>query len=155
VVVANIGALVGKARAEGVPVVWVQHSDADLEPGTAPWQLVPGLECLASEPVVHKRYGDAFEETDLEGVLAAAGVGRLVVLGASTDACIRSTIPGAFVWGYDVTLVGDAHTTQDQSAWGAPPPEMVIGHTNLYWQYQLAPGRTAGVGSTADVRFSG
>lgn len=154
-VVANIGALVGKARAEGVPVVWVQHSDADLEPGTDPWQLVPELERLVAEPVVHKRYGDSFEETDLEGVLAAAGVGRLVVSGASTDACIRSTIHGAFVRGYDVTLVGDAHTTQDQSAWGAPPPEMVIGHTNLYWQYQLAPGRTAGVGSTADVRFSG
>jgi nicotinamidase-related amidase len=30
-VVANIGGLVTKARGEGVPVVWVQHSSADLE----------------------------------------------------------------------------------------------------------------------------
>jgi nicotinamidase-related amidase len=30
-VVANIGTLVDKARDEGVPIVWVQHSDEDLE----------------------------------------------------------------------------------------------------------------------------
>ncbi|MDN4611527.1 cysteine hydrolase family protein [Arthrobacter burdickii] len=154
-VVANIDVLVAKARTAGVPVVWVQHSDADLEVGSDSWELVPELERLPSEPLVHKSYGDSFEGTDLEDVLAAAGVGRLVVSGAQTDACIRSTIHGAFVRGYDVTLVGDAHTTEDQSAWGAPSPDKVIGHTNLYWQYQAAPGRTAGVGATADIRFPG
>jgi len=87
-------------------------------------------------------------------VLTDAGVGRLVVTGAQTDACIRSTIHGALVRGYDVTLVGDAHTTEDQSAWGAPPPDEVIAHTNLYWQHQTAPGRTAGVAQTKDVTFS-
>ena len=71
-------------------------------------------------------------------MLAKAGVGRLVVTGAQTDECIRSTIHGAFVRGYDVTLVGDAHTTEDQSPWGAPPPDKVIAHTNLYWQNHRA-----------------
>ena len=52
-----------------------------------------------------------------------------------------------------VTLVGDAHTTEDQTAWGAPPPEQVIAHTNLYWQYQDAPGRIAAVTDTKDVSF--
>jgi hypothetical protein len=105
--------------------------------------------------LVHKTYGDAFEATDLEAVLAGAGVGRLVVAGAQTDACIRSTIHGAFARGYDVTLVGDAHTTEDQTAWGAPPPDKVIAHTNLYWRDQRAPGRTAGVTDTKDVKFGG
>jgi hypothetical protein len=82
-------------------------------------------------------------------------VGRLLVTGAQTDECIRSTIHGAFVRGYDVTLVADAHTTEDQTAWGAPPPELVIAHTNLYWQYHSAPGRTAGVAQTAEVTFDG
>ena len=66
---------------------------------------------------------------------------------------------GLFGWtmirGYDVTLVGDAHTTEDQSEWGAPPPEQVIAHTNLYWRYQAAPGRTAEVTETKDVAFGG
>jgi nicotinamidase-related amidase len=154
-VVANISTLVEKAREEGVPLVWVQHADAQLEQGSEPWEYVPELARRESEPLVHKAFGDCFEDTDLERVLAEAGVGRLVVTGAQTDACIRSTIHGAFARGYDVTLVGDAHTTEDQSAWGAPPPEQVIAHTNLYWQYQDAPGRTAAVTRTRDVRFRG
>jgi nicotinamidase-related amidase len=154
-VVANIGTLVDKARGEGVPVVWVQHSDDGLEKGSGAWEYVPELSRQESEPLIHKTYGDSFEATDLEAVLAAAGIGRLVVTGAQTDACIRSTIHGAFARGYDVTLVGDAHTTEDQSAWGAPPPDKIIAHTNLYWQYQSAPGRRAGVIETKDVTFTG
>jgi len=86
-------------------------------------------------------------------VLAGLGVGRLVVVGAQTDACIRSTLHGALVRGYDATLVSDAHTTEDQTAWGAPPPDQVIAHTNLYWKHQTAPGRTAGTVKTKDVDF--
>jgi nicotinamidase-related amidase len=152
-VVANISTLVDKARVEGVPIVWVQHSDEQLAKGSDDWQYVPELARQESEPLVHKSFGDSFEDTDLEEVLGKVGVGRLVVSGAQTDACIRSTIHGAFARGYDVTLVGDAHTTEDQSAWGAPPPDQVIAHTNLYWQYQAAPGRTAGVRQTKDVTF--
>ncbi len=154
-VIANIGTLVGKARDEGIPIVWVQHSDEQLEKGSEAWEYVPELSRLEPEPLVHKAFGDSFEGTELEEVLAAAGVGRLIVTGAQTDACIRSTIHGAFTRGYDVTLVDDAHTTEDQSAWGAPPPDQVIAHTNLYWQYQEAPGRTARVTETKDVTFDG
>jgi len=122
--------------------------------GSEDWQLVPELVRQDCEPLVHKSYGDSFEATDLESVLAERGVGRLVVTGAESDACIRSTIHGAFTRGYDVTLVGDAHTTSDKTEWGAPPPEAVITHTNLYWKYQSAPGRTGGTVSTAEVTFA-
>ena len=153
-VVTNISSLVIQARAQAVSVVWVQHSDEQLVAGTAGWAYVSELSPDDSEPLVHKLFGDSFEDTDLEEVLAQLGVGRLVVAGAQTDACIRSTIHGAFTRGYDVTLVADAHTTEDYSAWGSPPPEQVIAHTNLYWQHQSAPGRTAGVSLTRDVSFS-
>ena len=154
-VVATIAALVERARAEEIPVVWVQHSDVDMPKGSEPWEYVEELPRHDSEPLVHKSYGDSFEGTDLEEVLAGAGVGRLVVAGAESDACIRSTIHGAFVRGYDVTLVADGHTTGDKSAWGAPSPDQVISHTNLYWQYQAAPGRTAGVSEAKAVTFEG
>ncbi|MEV6155390.1 cysteine hydrolase family protein [Nonomuraea sp. NPDC052129] len=153
VVVANIGTLVDRAREEGVPIVWVQHSSEQLVKGSDAWQYVPELVRREAEPLVHKTFADSFEDTDLEEVLAGAGIGRLIVTGAQTDECIRSTIHGAFVRGYDVTLVGDAHTTEDQSAWGAPPPDKVIAHTNLYWRYHTAPGRTAAVVETKDVTF--
>jgi nicotinamidase-related amidase len=152
-VVANVGSLVERARREGVPVVWVQHSDDGLAHGSDEWQLVPELSREDAEPLVEKSYGDSFEATGLEDVLAGLAVGRLVVVGAQTDACIRSTLHGAFTRGYDATLVGDAHTTEDLTAWGAPPPEQVIAHTNLYWSDQRAPGRTAGTVGTTEVDF--
>ena len=154
-VVANIGTLIDKARQDDVPVVWVQHSDNDMPKGSDLWEYVPELTPGDSEPLVHKVHGDSFEDTDLEDVLSKAGVGHLVVTGAQSDACIRSTIHGAFTRGYDVTLVGDAHTTEDLSAYGAPPPDQVVAHTNLYWGFQTAPGRTAVVTETKDVSFSG
>lgn len=147
-VISRIRGLVDRAREEQVPVVWVQHSDEGLAHGSDGWRIVPELTPHLSEPLVEKSYGDSFEHTRLEDVLAGLEVGRLVVTGTQTDACIRSILHGALVRGYDVTLVSDAHTTEDQSQWGAPPPEQVIAHTNLSWTYQTAPGRTAGAVAT-------
>lgn len=150
-VVANIATLVDRARTAGTPVVWVQHSSQYLEPESEPWQIVSELVPAEGEHVVHKRYGDSFEDTDLEETLAGLGAGRLVVSGAQTDACIRSTLHGALVRGYDTFLVSDAHTTEDLSEHGAPTPDQVIAHTNLYWSWQSAPGREAGVVTTAEA----
>lgn len=152
-VIANISTLVDRARAEQVPVIWVQHADDHVVEGSEGWQYVPELQRLESEPLVHKRYGDAFEDTTLESELAERGVGRLVVTGAQTDACIRATLHGAFTRGYDTMLVSDAHTTEDFTEYGLPPADKVIAHTNMYWTWQEAPGRTAKVVETADVKF--
>jgi nicotinamidase-related amidase len=154
-VIANIAQLVERARAEDVPVVWVQHEDDHIKRDTEGWQLVPELAPKDDEALVHKSFGDSFEATDLESVLAERGVGRLVVTGAQTDQCVRSTLHGGFVRGYDVILVGDAHTTEDLSGWGAPTPDLVIAHTNMYWQEQAAPGRQAGTVPTAEVDLRG
>jgi len=153
-VVANVATLVEKARQEHVPVVWVQQTDENFAQGSDNWRIVPELTRDDAEPLVAKTYADSFEETNLESVLSDLGVGRLVVVGAQTDECIRSTLHGAIVRGYDTTLVSDAHTTEDQSAWGAPTPDKIIAHTNLYWKFHTAPGRTAGTVETSDVDFS-
>ncbi len=152
-VVSRIGTLVEHARRAAVPVIWVQHVDEDLPEGSEAWEYVPELQRDESEPLVAKHYGDSFEDTELEQLLAERAVGHLVVAGAQTDQCIRSTLHGAFARGYDATLVGDAHTTVDFTAHGAPAPEQVIAHTNLYWQYQVAPGRAGAVVEAAKVVF--
>jgi nicotinamidase-related amidase len=152
-VVANINSLVAKARSADIPVIWVQHNSDSLVRDSDDWQLAAELDPGDDEPRIHKRYGDSFEATDLEDVLSGLEVGRLVVVGAQTDACVRSTLHGAFVRGYDALLVSDAHTTSDKTEWGAPPPDAVIAHTNLYWRYQAAPGKTAGTVETKDVAF--
>lgn len=149
----NISALVEGARESKSPVIWVQHSDDELVAGSREWEIVPELIPHESEALIAKNYGDSFEATELEAVLAAARVGHLVVVGAESDACVRSTIHGAFTRGYDVTLVVDAHTTGDHREWGAPEPAAVISHMNLYWQFQSAPGRTAAVAKSTEVVF--
>jgi nicotinamidase-related amidase len=153
-VVANIDVLVDKARAKAVPVIWVQHSDDGVIYGSDGWQLVAELSPMEAEPLIHKNFADSFENTTLEDTLALLGVGKLVVVGGQTDECVRSTLHGAIVRGYDAVLVGDAHTTEDLSEWGAPTPDKVIAHTNMYWSGHTAPGRTAGTVNTADVDFS-
>ncbi|MEV5614140.1 isochorismatase family protein [Streptomyces sp. NPDC052225] len=154
-VVGRIVSLVERARAEGVAVVWVQHSDDELKTGSEAWAYVPELgEPRDGEALVHKTYRDSFEATDLEERLAERGIGRLVVAGGHTDFCVRSTLHGALTRGYDVTLVGDAHTTEDLTAYGAPAPAQVVAHTNLYWAGQQAPGRSVAVLDADEVVLS-
>ena len=153
-VVANIASLVGRARSEGVPVVWVAHNDEGMPRDSDQWQYVDELVRGDDEPLVHKTYGDSFEDTDLEEVLTQKAIGHLVVTGAQTDACIRATLHGGLARGYDVTLVSDAHTTQDMTEWGNIPPADVITFTNLYWSFTSAPGRTTGVVTSEDVVFA-
>jgi nicotinamidase-related amidase len=153
-VVATIAGLVQKARQEQIPVIWVQHSDERLPDGSDDWRIVAELSPAPPEPVIAKNYADAFEDSGLEATLSGLGIGRLFVAGAQTDECIRSTLHGAIVRGYDAVLVSDAHTTEDLSEWGAPPPALVIAHTNLYWGNHTAPGRTAGTVEAKNVDFT-
>ncbi|MFB8001231.1 isochorismatase family protein [Nocardia sp. NPDC056000] len=153
-VVGAIGRLVDKARAAKVPVLWIQDVGENRAHGTEPWQVVPELVPADDELRVDKSYGDSFEDTELEMLLTQLEASRLYIAGAQTDACIRSTLHGSFVRGYDTVLVADAHTTEDLSEWGAPSPEAVIRHTNLYWQHTSAPGRIAAVIPTDDIEFA-
>ncbi|MEM5399983.1 MULTISPECIES: cysteine hydrolase family protein [Paraburkholderia] len=153
-VLGAVNSLIDRARAAQVPVVWVRHADEELKAGSEAWQIVAELAPVQGEAIVEKSYRDAFESTDLEQVLSRLGVGKLIVTGAQTDMCIRSTLHGALARGYDATLVSDAHTTEDMTRRGAPPPEAVINHTNLYWSNQRAPGRFGGVIESGDVDFT-
>ncbi len=136
-------------------MIRVQHSADDLPEGSEGWQYVPELVRNDDEPLIHKRYGDSFEATDLESVLAERGVGRLVVTGARTDACVRMTLHGALVRGYDATLMAHAHTTGDMRQWGAPMgPDQAIEYANLYWQFSSADGRTGSTATTAEIDFA-
>jgi len=150
-VVRRTGALVDRARDEGVPVVWV-HDHDDFPVGSAEWQLQPPLERRPEEALVQKVHRDAFADTDLAAVLDAAGATRLVVAGAQTDYCIRTTTQAAAVRGYDVTLVGDAHTTTDSAPGGvAVSAAQVVAHTNAYFAGLTYPGQAFSVEDHARV----
>ena len=116
-VASNIARAVDRARASGVPVLWVQHQDEELLPDTPAWQWVPELVPADGEARVHKEYNSSFEKTSLEDELERLGVSHLALAGAATNWCIRATAYAALERGYDLTLVEDAHTTSgDQAA---------------------------------------
>jgi nicotinamidase-related amidase len=115
-VVGNVARAVDRARAAGVPVVWVQHQDEELVPDTPAWEWVPQLVPAEGEARVFKEYNSSFEKTSLEQELEKLGVSHLALAGAATNWCIRATAYGALERGYDVTLVEDAHTTNSETA---------------------------------------
>ncbi|MGO4958088.1 isochorismatase family protein [Luteococcus sp. Sow4_B9] len=154
-VIDTISDLVGRARVAGTPVVWVRHQSAGFTPGSDEWQIVPELIPEMGEPVIDKRHGDAFAETDLEDVLASLGAGHVWLVGAQSDFCVRSTLFGALYRGLDVTLVEDAHTTEDASYENLPlPAELLVATINrLAWTTRL-PGVSSRVATASEVVFS-
>lgn len=141
-VVATIATLVDRARSEDVPVIWVQHADEELRANTPGWEMVPELPVGDGEPVIHKSHRDSFDGTTLADELERLQVQRLVISGSQTDFCVRWTLHGAQVRGFDTTLVSDAHTTDDTTP-ELPSAAQLIEHTNQYWNDQSANGSVA------------
>ncbi|WP_435743629.1 cysteine hydrolase family protein [Microbacterium sp. PMB16] len=143
-VLSRTASLVERARAAAVPVVWIHHDPVGV--GTPDWELAAPLVRHEGEPLVRKSYRDSFAETDLRQTLDSLGVGHLVVAGAQSDFCVRTTTQRAAAEGYDVTLVGDAHTTVDTEWNGVPiSGEQIVAHTNMYFSGLRYPGQSFAV----------
>jgi nicotinamidase-related amidase len=151
-VVANIAALVDRARAAGDPVVWVQHNEPEMPIGSDFWQLVPELQPRDGEARIDKQYRSSFVDTNLEETLASLGVGSLVICGAQTNNCVRHTLHTALDRGYDVVLVEDAHTTSDFE-WdsGIVSAARIIDEQNASCVGYQLPGRACTLVTTADA----
>jgi nicotinamidase-related amidase len=152
--VANMSKAIDKARAESIPVIWVQHSDEELVLESADWEIVPELTPLPGEPKVRKIYRSSFEETNLEEVLAGLEVSHLYVCGAETNNCVRHTSHTALEKGYDVTLISDAHTTTGFD-WNGyiVDAARVIDEQNINFMDYSLPGRSARAVSVTELSF--
>jgi nicotinamidase-related amidase len=155
-VIANVARAVERARAEGVPVIWVQHSDDELTRGSAVWQWVPALVPGDDELRIYKLFNSSFEETDLDAALARRGVGHIVLAGAATNWCIRATAYGALDRGYDLTLVSDAHTTKSMTLDDGYEiaAESVVRDLNVAMTWLSYPGRKCAAVTADEVRFA-
>jgi len=144
----RLAALIERARVDGVPIVYVQHEGdhPDRAAGADGWRIHERVAPEDGETVVAKRYPDAFADTELANHLASLGAGHLIVTGAQTDACVRSTIHRAMGLGYDVTLVSDCHTTDDRT-WESVTitGEQIVAHLNMAIRYTAYPGQEISV----------
>jgi nicotinamidase-related amidase len=155
-VIRNVARVVERARAQGVPVIWVQHADEELVYGSPEWQWVPELVPASGELRVHKHYYSAFEQTDLEEQLARLGAAHIVLAGAATNACIRATAYAALERGYDLTLVRDAHTTGTIELEDGTRIEAkgIVQELNLAMYWLSYPGRKNGTAPAEEVDFT-
>lgn len=129
-VVARLADLQARARAAGVTLIHVQHDAADdhrLAKGTPGWEIRAELTPQPGEAVIHKQTCDSFLGTDLGTVLRDGGIKHLIIGGCMTPFCIDTTVRSAIAHGYDVTLVGDGHTTCDM---GGLTFDQIIAHHN-------------------------
>jgi len=154
-ITANIETLVSKARAAGVPVIWVQHSDKDLKYGSDGWKLAPSFVPAPTEAVVHKKYNSSFAETDLDRRLKALGVSRIVMAGAASNWCVRATAYAAVDRGYDLALVSDAHSTEslDFGNGKVIPAEMIVTELNAAFKWLSVPNVRTEVKKTSEITF--
>ena len=152
---ANIAHAVARARAQGAPVLWVQHEDAEVVRGSPGWEFVPALVPAAAEPRFFKKYNSPFEETSLEAELARLGATRIVLAGAATNWCIRAAAYAALERGYDLTLLKDSHTTGDLDMRNGTvrPAPGIVDDLNVAMNWVEYPGRVVKTSTAADVSF--
>ena len=130
-VLARISQLVARARANGAPVIFVQHEGAEGHPLEKPsdgWQIHPATGYQPDDVVIEKRNCDAFQDTELQSRLEALGTSTIVLAGMCSDYCVDTTCRRAFSLGYDVVLASDAHTTLSKDHMSA---EMIVQHHNV------------------------
>lgn len=155
-VIGNVARAVERARAEGVPVMWVQHADDELVQGSPEWQWVPELVPAPGEPQIHKRFNSSFEQSGLDEELAKLGATHIALAGAATNWCIRATAYGALERGYDLTLVKDAHTTGTLELDDGTRIEAadIVRELNIAMTWVSYPGRVNSTATAEAVEFA-
>jgi nicotinamidase-related amidase len=154
-IIENTRRAVEKARNNDVPVIWIQHTNKKLAPGSPGWQIVPQLTPRADEICLEKRFNSAFEDTALEETLAQLGITHIVLAGVLTNWCIQSTAYAALDRGYDLTLIGDAHTAVEfnfESGESISAADFIQAF-NIIMEGLRYPGRTNRVLSVDDLDF--
>lgn len=154
-IVGNVALGVHRAREADVPIVWVQHHDQELIRDTPEWQWVPELQPMHGEAQVHKGFNSAFEDTDLLSILDKQGISHIILAGAATNWCIRATAYGALDRGFDVTLLSDAHTTENTETASGRIIEArtFVDDLNTSMRWLSYPGRANAVALAAEADF--
>lgn len=114
-----VAALLHAFRARARPVIHVRH--ASTEPGSVFRPERSGHAAMTSareqvgEPVIVKHVNASFIGTDLEARLRAGGIEALVVVGATTNHCVETTVRMAGNLGFRTLLVRDGTFTFDRT----------------------------------------
>lgn len=117
---ARVAEALAAARAAGMEVIHVRHlsrfPESPLTPGQPGADFASYAAPRAGELVVDKRVNSAFIGTALEETLRVRGLGRLILIGLTSDHCVSTTARMAANLGFDVTILADATATHDRTS---------------------------------------
>lgn len=136
-VIKRINSLADIFRKRGDQVIFIQHdgsSEGFCIPGTEDFDILPSLSKSSDDLLISKTANDSFYKTKLKEQLDHLDIDELVVTGISTDFCIDATIKSAIGKDYNVTVIANAHTTDDKPHLKA---KQLIEHYNWLWTVML------------------
>lgn len=151
-VIDTINRVTDKARADGIPVFFVQH-ESDTGPlmrGSEGWALAEDLHCSEEDTYIFKRYSDAFKDTALQTTCDEQGIGHLILCGMQSEFCVDSTTRQALARGFAVTVIADGHTTIDSTVL---PARKISAHHNATWQNLTSYSNTAQVVNASELEI--
>ena len=168
--------LIERAGAAGVPVLWTvqehfEHDESRAKKrlashtskrarvsalaGTWDAEIVDELKDLATDPsmmITKHRFG-AFHQTRLEMVLRMLGADALLVAGATTNACVETSIREAYLRDYDVIAVTDCisgirpeWTPTAHAVWAQYFGELASSDEVIAWLDAASRPRASGLG---------
>jgi nicotinamidase-related amidase len=140
------------ARIAGALVVFIQHEEAEgpMVKGSDGWQLDSRLHEQPADLYVRKQTCDSFHNTDLQALLQAQGIRKLIACGLQSEFCVDSTVRRALALGYPVTLVEDGHSTMDS---GGLTAAQITAHHNTTLSNMQSFGTRVQVIPADQVRF--
>jgi nicotinamidase-related amidase len=92
---------------------WRKRSGLSCITGTKGAEAPSALQPAHGEPVLIKKFFSAFGNPDLAATLKRKNIGRVVIAGVHTHACVRETAVGAYERGFEVFIPTDAIASYD------------------------------------------
>lgn len=133
--ISNINKVIEKAREADVPVVFVRDLDVAEGKGDG-FQIHNEIDVPTEAKVFDKSATNSFYGTGLLEYLKSQHIKHIVIMGCETQHCIDSAVRTATISGFDVTLVGDGHSTLGNDVLST---EQIIKHhnTTLHGHYNV------------------
>ncbi|WP_409305579.1 cysteine hydrolase family protein [Peribacillus sp. SCS-155] len=124
----TINAVVDKALQNNVDIVFIR--DRDVSNGDGPgFQIHKNITVPSDAAIFDKAATNSFYGTKLNVYLKEKGIEHLVIMGCKTEFCIDSAVRTATMNNFDVTLVGDGHSTSDSKI--LPARQIIMHHNSI------------------------
>ena len=131
----TINKVIDKALKEDVTIVFIRDLDVSNGEGKG-FQIHQAIHVPSSAVIFDKAATNSFYRTPLTAYLTENNIEHLVIMGCKTEHCIDTAVRTATINHFDVTLVGDGHSTSDSKVL---PAEQIILHHNetLHGHYNV------------------